>query len=286
MLVEDEKYPVRQACQLLELPRSSYYYQPIQAVDGQLENAMEAVLSEFKTYGTRRVCQQLRRAPRNLVINRKRVQRIMRKKGWLQPLKRRNCRTTNSQHPYPRYANLVKDLTITRPDQVWVSDITYIRLRQEFIYLAIVLDVFTRTVRGWCLSRLIDQELTLNALRMALQRGRPEIHHSDQGIQYAALAYVGLLKAQNIQISMAAIGKAEENGYAERWMRTIKEEEVDLSEYLDFQDAQAQMKYFIEDVYNRKRIHSGLGYLTPTEFEHSWQLAQAPTVVEAPLSRA
>jgi transposase InsO family protein len=188
-----------------------------------------------------------------------------------------------SQHPYPRYPNLVKDLVVLYPDQVWVADITYIRLEQEFIFLAIVLDVFTRCVRGWCLSRLIDQELTLTALRMALADHTPQIHHSDQGIQYAAQAYMELLKVQDIQISMAAIGKAEENGYAERFMRTLKDEEVDLSEYCDFREAYEQIGHFIEEVYNRKRIHSALGYLTPVEFERAWGFARTLPVQEAPL---
>jgi transposase InsO family protein len=149
----------------------------------------------------------------------------MAKRKLLRPVKRRKRRTTDSQHDYPRYSNLVKGLEIVNPDQVWVSDITYIRLHQE------------RSIRGWCLSRTLDQELTLTALRAALETHSPEIHHSDQGVQYAAYAYTDLLKEHGIQISMAAVGKAEENGYAERFMRTIKEEEVDLSEYLDFGDA-------------------------------------------------
>ena len=286
MLVKQEHYAVARACRLFDLPRSSYYYASDRRADQELETAIEGVLGEFKTYGTRRVSQQLRRPPYRLVVNRKRARRIMCQKGWLQPIKHRKVRTTNSEHPYPRYANLVKDLAVVQPDQVWVADITYIRLRQEFIYLAVVLDVFSRAVRGWCLSRQIDQQLSLTALYMALQAHRPQIHHSDQGIQYAAVAYVELLKAQNIQISMAAVGKAEENGYAERFMRTIKEEEVDLSEYCDLNDARQQIGYFIEEVYNHKRIHSALGYLTPVEFELAWRLARTLPGQQAPLLRA
>ena len=149
------------------------------------------------------------------------------------------------------------------------------RLQQDFVYLAIILDVFTRAIRGWCLSRLLDQELTLTALRKALQTGQPVIHHSDQGVQYAAYDYIDLLKMHQVQISMAAVGKAEENGYAERLMRTIKEEEVDLSEYLDFTDALNQIGHFIEDVYMIKRIHSSLEYLTPVEFETAWWISHS-----------
>jgi putative transposase len=283
-MLGQEGYPTMLACQLLGLPRSSYYYAPKKPAEGQVEAAVEDVVGEFVTYGTRRVTQQLRRPPYHLEVNRKHIQRIMRQKDLLRPVKKPRRRTTDSRHPYPRYPNLVKDLEIAYPDQVWVADITYIRLQREFVFLAVVMDVFPRIVRGWCLSRQLDQELSLAALQMALQGHRPGIHHSDQGIQYAAQAYIDLLKEQHIQISMAAVGKAEENGYAERFMRTIKEEEVDLTEYRDFTDAQIQIGHFIEDVYNRKRIHSALGYLTPVEFELAWWLARTLPLQLAPLS--
>lgn len=286
MLVEQEQIPLAQACRLLGLSRSSYYYGCGGRDDQPLEAMIEQVLGEFPTYGTRRVSQQLRRAPYQLLVNRKRVQRVMRHKDWLQPVKRRKVRTTDSQHSYPRYPNLVQGLLVREPDQVWVADITYIRLQEEFVFLAVVLDVFTRSVRGWGLSRLIDQELTLHALRMALTERTPQIHHSDQGAQYAAQAYIDLLKVHETQISMAAIGKAEENGYAERFMRTLKEEEVDLSEYRDFFEAYQQIGHFIEEVYNRKRIHSALGYLTPVEFELAYRLALPLPAQKAPLSEA
>jgi len=270
MLSEQKDYPVSAACELLKLSPSTYYYRPVQADESELEAAIEEIAGQFPIYGTRRITNQLWRPPYRLTVNRKRVRRIMAKKELLRPVKRRKRRTTDSQHPYPRYPNLVKGLEITHPDQVWVSDITYIRLNQEYVYLAIIMDVFTRSIRGWCLRRSVDQELTLMALRAALETHSPEIHHSDQGVQYAAYAYTDLLKIHGIQISMAAVGKAEENGYAERFMRTIKEEEVDLSEYFDFGDAHQQIGHFIDDVYNTKRIHSSLGYLTPVEYEYAW----------------
>ena len=226
-LVRRYGYPVRQVCALLELSPSSYYYHSHPRDNSDLEADLKAVVGEYPTYGTRRLMHQLRRRPYGYGVNRKQIQRLARQEGLLRPVKRRKTRTTNSQHPYPRYENLVKNLEIVRPDQVWVSDITYIRLRNGFIYLAIILDVFTRAVRGWCLSRTLDQPLTLLALQIALQAHTPQIHHSDQGLQYASEAYVNLLKSYEIQISMAAVGKAEENGYAERFMRTIKEEEVE-----------------------------------------------------------
>ena len=187
----------------------------------------------------------------------------------------RRQRTTDTRHDFPRYPNLVVGLVVTRPDQVWVADITYVRLREEFVYLAVLMDVFTRRVRGWELGRNLDQGLTLAALRRAMRGGRrPEVHHSDQGVQYAATAYTDLLAGRYVAISMAAVGKPEENGFAERLMRTIREEEIDLTEYRDFADAYGQMGRFLDDVYNRKRIHSSLGYLTRAEFEQRWLRGQ------------
>jgi putative transposase len=270
MLHEQYDYPIKQACELIGLSRSSYYYHSKKADESQLVADVKEVTGQHILYGTRRVRSQLRRSPYEYHVNRKRVQRIMRQEGLLKPTKRRRCRTTNSEHPYPRYPNLVKEMVIDRAEQVWVSDITYVRLGSGFVYLAVVMDVFTRLIRGWELRKTLDQFLTLNTLHMALHDHVPEIHHSDQGVQYAAHAYVDQLKEYQVQISMAAVGKAEENGYAERLMRTIKEEEVDLSEYKDYADAHYQIGRFIEDVYNQKRIHSSLGYLTPKEFETMW----------------
>jgi putative transposase len=282
-LAEHTGYPVRLLCAVIGLPPSSYYYLPQQpGVDGALLADLEAVLGEFPRYGTRRVTQQLRRAPYHHPVNRKRIRRLMRQKGWLRPVKCRKVRTTDSDHPYPRYPNRVEGLAIVRPDQVWVADITYIRLGQGFVYLAVVMDVFTRAIRGWRLGTTLDVGLSLDALRMGLAERVPEIHHSDQGIQYAAGEYVKVLNNYQIQISMATVGEPEENGFAERLMRTIKEEEVDLSEYRDFADAQAQIGRFLMDVYNYKRIHSSLGYLTPMEFELDYRLAQTPPVQTTP----
>jgi len=275
-LVERHGYAVRWGCDLLDLSPSSYYYRKEVVEDERLIADLKKEAGQHPTYGTRRLMHQLRRKPYEYPVNRKQIQRLARKYDLLRPVKRRKTRTTNSQHPYPRYENLVKDLEIVQPDQVWVSDITYIRLKDDFVYLAIILDVFTRAIRGWCLSRSLEQQLTLEALEVALQTHAPLIHHSDQGVQYASHAYVNLLQNRQVQISMAAVGKAEENGYAERFMRTIKEEEVDLSEYRDFADAHRQIGLFIQDVYMTKRIHSSLGYLTPAEFEASYWLALTP----------
>jgi len=277
-----EGYPITRVCELLKLPRSTYYYQPVPADEVKLQAAIEDLAGQHPKYGTRRITQQLRRLPYKVHVNRKRVRRMMAEQKLLRPQKQSKRRTTDSQHPYRRYWNLVKDLVITFPDQVWVSDVTYIRLKDDFVYLAIIMDVFTRALRGWCLSRTLDQELTLTALRAALAGNVPAIHHSDQGVQYAAHAYIDLLKDHGVRISMAAVGKAEENGYAERVIRTIKEEEVDLSEYFNFSDAAQQIGHFIEVIYNTKRIHSSLGYLSPTEFELAYRLAQTENATAPP----
>lgn len=258
-------YPVSALCDVLGLPRSSYYYRPTERDDAALRQAIESVAVEFPAYGSRRITQQLRRPPYQLVVNRKQVQRLMGDMGLKQMPKRRKQRTTNSLHGYPRFANLVMGLRIAYPNQVWVSDISYVRLRQDFVYLAVALDVFTRSIRGWHLHRWLDQTPTLTALRRALASQAPAIHHSNQGIQYAA---------HDVRISMADKGEAWQNGYAERLIRTIKEEEAYLSDYRDFADAYAQIGRFIEQAYQHKRIHSALGYLTPAEFEANWKQQQ------------
>lgn len=267
---DENDYPIQQGCELIGLAPSTYYYQSQKPDESPLIADVEEVIAENVKCGTRRVCQELRRPQYGYCVNRKRIQRIMRQKGWLRVVKRQKYHTTDSDHPYKGYPNQIKKLEITRPDQVYASDITYIRLGQRFVYLAVVMDIYTRSIRGWCLSKRLDQDLSLTALDMALQDHVPEIHHSDQGVQYAAHKYIDRLIAHKIQISMSAAGRPQENGYVERWMRTLKEEEVDLSEYQDISDARQQIGDFIEDVYNQKRIHSSLGYLTPSEFEVAW----------------
>jgi putative transposase len=269
-------YPIRLVCRLLDVPRSSLYYaaQPVPDDEAMLKTVLLDLAGQWPTYGYRRLTAMMRRL--GWTVNRKRVRRWMEELQLTGAPPKRTTRTTNSKHAFPRYPNLVKDLEISMPDQVWVADITYIRLQREFVYLAVLMDVFTRCLRGWHLGRSLDQGLTLAALERALLVATPQIHHSDQGVQYAATAYVQRLQKLNITLSMAAIGEPRENGYAERLMRTIKEEEVDLSEYHDFADAHRQIMRFLDDVYNIKRIHSALGYLTPLEFEDQWRLEHSP----------
>jgi putative transposase len=263
-------------CQLLGVSRSWYYGrlrepEQVQTEDLALRDAIEAIVLEFPGYGYRRVTHALARD--GWSVNHKRVLRIMREESLLCHLKRRFVPTTDSQHGYRRYPNRIKDLTIERLDQVWVADITYIRLPTAFCYLAAILDACSRRCVGWALSKWIDTELALAALERALWTRRPQpglIHHSDQGVQYASRDYVNRLEAAGIEISMAAKGNPYENAQAERFFRTLKTEEVYLKEYQSFDEARANLGSFIEDVYNVKRLHSALGYRPPSEFEAAY----------------
>jgi len=273
-----DHYSVRLVCRALGCPRAALYRgRAATADEAKLRCAVERLAGAWPTYGYRRLTALLRREGR--VVNAKRVRRVMAELGLAAKAPPRRVRTTDSDHAFPRYPNLVANLPVKRPEQVWVADITYVRLRDDFVYLAVLMDVFTRAVRGWELGRSLDGALTLTALNRALRRSAPAIHHSDQGVQYAADAYVEKLTGRGVRISMAAIGKPEENGHAERLMRTIKEEEVALTEYRDFADARRQLGRFLDGVYNRKRIHSSLGYLTPAEFEEQWRAERSGTPV-------
>lgn len=263
-----ETYPVQVICRVWETPRSTYYYRSQAADEQELRTALQRLAGMWPRYGSRRLTAHLQRE--GFQVNRKHIQRLMRELGIRGHIYAKKRRTTNSEHSFPRYPNLVEQLEIVRPEQVWVCDITYIRLRVEFVYLAVLMDVFTRCIRGWHVGRNLDQSLTLRALEQALVAHTPEIHHSDQGVQYAATAYTTRLQQAGVQITMAEVGAAWQNGYAERLMRTIKEEEVDLSEYEDYTDAVRQLGRFLDEVYMHKRIHSSLGYLTPVEFEQQW----------------
>jgi transposase InsO family protein len=274
-------YPLAVVCRVLDLPRSSVYARhPARVADADeqaIRGHIERIAGQWPTYGYRRVTAQLRREREAGAepVNGKRVRRFLHELGLTAQAPRRRCRTTNSEHPYPRYPNLVADLVVAQPDAVWVADITYVRLQHDFVYLAVLMDVYTRAIRGWELSRHLDQALTLVALERAVAAGHtPGIHHSDQGVQYAATAYIEQLEQRGVQISMAEQGEPRQNGYAERLMRTIKEEEVALTEYRDFADAYAQIGRFLDDVYQHKRIHSALGYLTPAEFEAAYHARQ------------
>jgi transposase InsO family protein len=238
----------------------------------ELRRTIERIALEMPTYGYRPMTAELRR--RGLLVNRKHVLRLMRQHNLLCRRKRSFIITTDSAHSLKVFPNLTRQLAVTAVDQLWVADITYIRLPRQFVYLAVVLDAFSRRVIGWALDRHLTTELTLQALQQTLDTRAVKaglIHHSDRGLQYAAADYVALLIKHQIRISMSRPGNPYDNAKAERFMRTIKYEEVHLTEYENLIEARASIRRFIEDVYNRKRLHSALGYRPPVEFE---QLSQ------------
>lgn len=238
----------------------------------ELRDAIQKIALEMPAYGYRRVTAQLRR--QGWAVNHKRVLRMMREDNLLCLRRRKFVVTTDSNHKLPVYPNLAKDLKVTRLNQLWVADLTYIRLRFEFVYLAVVLDGFSRRVIGWALGKTLEATLTIGALKMAIGRGVAPglVHHSDRGSQYADAGYTNLLKLNGIQISMSRRGNPYDNAKAESFMKTLKYEEVYRTEYRDLADARRQIGGFIESVYNRKRLHSALGYRSPVEFEQRARL--------------
>ena len=261
---------VAAACRVLSLPRATYYRGPEPSTEAEmsLRDLVQQVALAWPAYGYRRITAELNR--RGHTVNRKRVLRLMREDNLLCLRKRRFVHTTNSDHRLPVYPNLVPELILTGCDQLWVSDITYIRLGREFIYLAVILDAFSRRCIGWALERSLETELALGALRMALAARTVTaelVHHSDRGVQYASLDYTNLLKEHHIRISMSRRGNAYDNAQAESFIKTLKYEEVYLREYETMAEARTCISHFLEAVYNQKRLHSALGYLPPVEFE-------------------
>jgi transposase InsO family protein len=235
----------------------------------EIRDVMQKIAVEFPAYGYRRMTAELRK--RGFDINHKRVLRMMREDNLLCVQRRKFMVTTDSRHNLPVYPNLAKQMVLKAINQLWVADITYIRLQVEFVYLAVVLDAFSRRVIGWALGRTLEAELALSALRMALEERKPQpglVHHSDRGVQYASQEYVGLLKEHQAQISMSRKGNPYDNAACESFMKTLKYEEVYRNEYRDFHEARASIQEFLERVYNQKRLHSALGYLPPAEFEN------------------
>ncbi len=258
----------------MKLARSSFYYKTKTGTPDQMEtetdlrDRVEAICVEFPRYGYRRVTEQLKREHR--LVNHKKVLRLMRESDLLCRVKRRWVNTTDSKHPFHRYPNLIKGMAINGLNQVWLADITYIRINAGFVYLAAILDAYSRRVIGYAVSKRLDTELTLSVLRMAIvKRGanRGIIHHSDQGVQYAATEYVEKLQSHGFMVSMSRTGNPYDNAEMESFFKTLKYEEVNLSEYETFRDIIERLPYFIEEVYNQKRLHSSIGYLPPNEFE-------------------
>lgn len=269
-----ERLSARRMCELASVSKSAYYDWLFKVpVDDslrrlELEREIEQIVLEFPGYGYRRVTAELKR--RGKCINHKKVLLIMQERRLTKKAKRRFVKTTDSDHTLPIYPNLIKEFIPSDINQLWVADITYIRLRYEFVYLAAIMDAFSRRVIGFSIQNTLSKELSLSALRMALAKrdfGKGLIHHSDRGVQYACGDYIDLLSAHGILISMSRVGNPYDNAQAESFMATLKKEEVNLSEYENILEAQSRIGYFIEDVYNQKRLHSSLGYLPPAEFE-------------------
>lgn len=258
-------YPMRDLCAALDCPLSTAYYEPVERDEARLITAIEHILMRFPFYGYRKVRAELAR--RELDVGEHVVRRLLHELGVTRSMGKVRVRTTDSNHPHPRYPNRIQGLTLSRPDQVWVADITYIRLGRRFVYLAVILDAYTRAVRGWALSRNIDQQLTLDALDMALAQATPFIFHSDQGSQYCAWLHTERLLEHGVKISMSDKASPTQNGIVERFMRTVKEEHVDYTEYSDFEDAYRQLKHWLEVTYMTERVHQSLDYVTPAEFE-------------------
>jgi len=256
----------------MDTSRSGYYYKSKKAKDKDqpLLDKIKAIATEFPCYGYRRITAELRR--RGIAANKKRVQRIMAQNSIQCTIRRRYRVTTNSKHGLAKYPNLIANLIPTRPDQLWHSDITYIRLGTSFAYLAAIIDGFSRKVVGYALGLTLSSKLTIAALLDAVSARNTGnlIHHSDQGYQYCSSEYVKILKNNGIAISMSGKANPYDNAKMESFFRTLKVEEVYMSEYITFEDALNSIPYFIEEVYNKKRLHSSLGYMPPEEFEHKF----------------
>ena len=262
----------------LKVGRATYYRSRrpggVHTQDGGLRQQLRRLALKWPVYGYRRLTHALRRY--GFVANHKRVRRLLREERLVHRRRRRFVRTTDSRHGCPIYPNLLPHLRVSGLDQLWIADLTSIRLPRGFGYLAVILDAYSRRCSGWALERSLETGLAVNALRMALNRRRvrPGLgHHSDRGVQYASATYTELLKASGIRLSMSRRGNPSDNAQAESFIKTLTYEEVYLWEYEDLAEARPRSGYFLEDVYNRRRLHSALGYRPPAEFEQS--LAEA-----------
>jgi putative transposase len=263
---------VAEMCSLAELSRAGYYRFLMTPAAGDkdldLRDAIQRIALEFPSYGRPRITAELHR--RDWQVGPNRVYRIMREDNLLCLRKRKFLVTTNSNHDRPVYPNLARDLVLTGLNQLWVADLTYIRLELEFVFLAVILDAYSRRVIGWALDPTLQEELTTAALQMALVCRHPSpglVHHSDRGVQYASRNYTDLLKSRGITISMSRKGNPYDNAACESFMKTLKYEEVYRQEYRDLAEARSSIEHFLERVYNQKRLHSALDYRPPVEFE-------------------
>jgi putative transposase len=264
--------PVAEMCKLVGLSRASFYRWLRRSSppdnDLELRHQMQRICLDHRRYGYRRVAVQLRKA--GLVVNHKRVLRLMREDNLLAVRKRKFVVTTESKHALPVYSNYAAHLEINAVNQLWVADITYIRLRREFVYLAVVLDAFSRKVVGWSLARHLQASLCQAALERAIQERRPApglVHHSDRGVQYASAEYITVLERNKILGSMSRPGNPWDNARCESFMKTLKQEEIYCGDYANLEDLEQHVASFIDGYYNVRRLHSSLGYRSPESFE-------------------
>lgn len=287
MQLEGNHLGIEDACGAAHVSRAGYYRylderEPLQAEMG-LRDAIQRVALEHRSYGYRRVAAELRL--QGIIANHKRVLRVMRQDNLLSLRKRKFVVTTDSSHSRLVFPNLIRDVKLTAPNQLWVSDITYIRLQEEFVFLAVVLDAFSRRVIGWELGESLQVSLALHALNRALEErtiSAGMIHHSDQGIQYASDEYIDRLQEHGFEISMSRKGAPWENARAESFIKTLKSEEVWLKQYRNLDHARRCIGHFLEDVYNQRRLHSAIGYMPPAAFEAEFVAAQQQNKEAAP----
>jgi putative transposase len=273
---------VRTMCERATVSRAGFYRfvrsskeKPARR-DPALRDEIQKIALAWPSYGTRRITAEVRH--RGWKVNRKRVQRLMREDNLLCLRKRKFVVTTTSGHGLAVYPNLAGSMEVNGVDQLWVADITYIRLEEEFVFLAVILDAYSRRVIGWELDRTLEDRLTLAALRMALTQRAVRaglVHHSDRGVQYASGDYIQELKEHGIGVSMSRKANPWDNAACESFMKTLKYEEVLRNEYRDLADARASIREFLEKVYNQKRLHSALGYVPPAKFERNQRDAAA-----------
>jgi len=252
------------------ISKSAYYYKPKDRskFNLYLADRINDIATEFPSYGYRRITAQLKRD--GFYVNHKRILRIMKSQNLLVSPRKAYKATTNSNHDFVKYPNLIRNLVLTRIDEVWNADITYIRIEAGFVYLAALIDGFSRKIVGYGLGRSLSPALTITALKDAISKRTVSdlIHHSDQGLQYCSTDYVKILKDNGIEISMSDKANPYDNAKIESFFKTLKVEEVYMFEYETFSDVAARVTYFIEEVYNKKRLHSSLGYMPPEEFEY------------------
>jgi transposase InsO family protein len=261
-------------CQLTGVSRASYYrrWQTRKPAEEELavRNRIQEFALKYRHYGYRPMTRLLKRE--GWIVNHKRVLRLMREDNLLSLRRKKFVLTTDSDHQWQVYPNLARRMSVTSRDQLWAADITYVRLQREFIYVAVILDVYSRRVVGWAVSRKLDSTVAQHALAQAIRTRKPGpglVHHSDRGWQYACGDYVNLLEQHGIEISMSRPGNPYDNAFAETFMKTLKTEEVDArGQYRSFGEAQQSIGDFIEGFYNRDRLHSALGYRSPLEFEN------------------